>query len=197
GSIDVASKILTRARTAGRRANVTISAAFGCPFEGEVAVERVVDMARQLADAEPREIAIADTIGVGDPAKTLALIEGLRSVTADLPLRVHFHNTRNTAIANAYVAASAGVATLDGSMGGIGGCPFAPNATGNVPSEDLVYMLERAGFDTGIDLEGLIAGANWLSDALGKPLPGMVSRAGSFPKSEHDTEPKHKELETT
>ena len=200
-SVDVAAQLIARAKREGRSANVTISAAFGCPFEGEVAVERVVEMARQLADAEPREIAIADTIGVGDPAKTLALVEGVRAVTGDLPLRAHFHNTRNTAIANAYIAASAGVTTLDGSMGGIGGCPFAPNAPGTVPSEDLVYMLERAGIDTGIDLDGLLEGAAWLSEALGKSLPGMVSRAGPFPKSEQNTEQNidsnPKELETT
>lgn len=174
-------EIAPLARAAGIRAQITISVAFGCPFEGEVPMERVVALAQRIAQAGPVEIAIADTIGVAAPNHVSELVSRIRSAIPDTPLRCHFHNTRNTAVANAYAAALAGVRTLDSSVGGIGGCPFAPNATGNVATEDLVYMLHRAGFDTGIDLNNLIASAQWVSERLGKALPGMVSRAGVFP----------------
>src|SRR5690606_12707093 len=141
------------------------------PFEGEVPPERVVEIARRLAAARPLEIAIADTIGVAVPSQVTALIERLKEAVADVPLRCHFHNTRNTAIANAYAAVMAGVDTLDASDGGIGGCPFAPNATGNVATEDLLYMLSRAGFVTGIDLSGLIETARWLEERRGRAVP--------------------------
>src|SRR4051812_8981808 len=128
------------------RAQVTISVAFGCPFEGEVPVQKVVDLAKRLAESNPVEIAIADTIGVAVPNQVTDLVERVREAIGEIPVRCHFHNTRNTAVANAYAAVLAGVRTLDSSVGGIGGCPFAPNATGNVATEDLVYMLSRAGF---------------------------------------------------
>ncbi|HEX7115396.1 MAG TPA: hydroxymethylglutaryl-CoA lyase [Steroidobacter sp.] len=175
-------EIAPLAQAAGIRAQVTISVAFGCPFEGEVPPERVVEIARRLAAARPLEIAIADTIGVAVPSQVTALIERLKEAVADVPLRCHFHNTRNTAIANAYAAVMAGVDTLDASVGGIGGCPFAPNATGNVATEDLLYMLSRAGFETGIDLSRLIETARWLEERRGRAVPGMVSKAGGFPK---------------
>src|SRR5688572_30081901 len=174
-------EIAPLAREAGIRAQVTISVSFGCPFEGEVPSARVVEIARRLADANPLEIALADTIGVAVPSQVSALIEQVRAAVGDIPLRCHFHNTRNTAVANAYAAVLAGVKTLDASVGGVGGCPFAPNATGNVGTEDLVYMLSRAGYDTGIDLTRLIDTARWLQEQRGKPVPSMVSKAGGFP----------------
>jgi hydroxymethylglutaryl-CoA lyase len=173
------------AQAAGIRAQVTISVAFGCPFEGEVAPQRVVDIAKRLAEANPLEIVIADTIGVAVPNQVSELIGQLKQALPATSLRCHFHNTRNTAVANAYAAVMAGVSTLDSSVGGVGGCPFAPNATGNVASEDLVYMLSRAGFDIGIDLNLLIETANWLQERRGRVVPSMVSKAGGFPKPMH------------
>lgn len=169
------------AHAAGIRAQITISVAFGCPFEGEVAMQRVVDIASRIAQSQPVEIAIADTIGVAVPTQVTELVERMRAAAPRMPLRCHFHNTRNTAVANAYAAVLAGVTTLDSSVGGIGGCPFAPDATGNVATEDLVYMLSRSGFKTNIDLYRLIDVAKWLQQQRGRPLPGMVSRAGAFP----------------
>lgn len=174
-------EIAPLARAAGIRAQVTISVAFGCPFEGEVPIERVVGIATRLAASQPIEIAIADTIGVAVPSQVTALVDRLRVAIPGIPLRCHFHNTRNTAVANAYAAVLAGVSILDASVGGIGGCPFAPNATGNVATEDLQYMLERVGYTTGIDLQKLIATAHWLQKQRGRPLPGMVAKAGGFP----------------
>ena len=174
-------EIAPLAREAGVRMQVTLSTAFGCPFEGEVPASRVVEICRRLAQSHPLEIALADTIGVAVPSQVTALVEQVRGVVGDVAIRCHFHNTRNTAVANAYAAVLAGVGTLDASVGGVGGCPFAPNATGNVGTEDLVYMLSRAGYDTGIDLARLIETARWLGEQRGKPVPSMVSKAGGFP----------------
>jgi hydroxymethylglutaryl-CoA lyase len=138
-------------------------------------------MAAQLAQAGPREIALADTIGVAVPTQVRDLIGRVRSVIGDIPIRAHFHNTRNTGLANAWAALEAGAATLDASLGGLGGCPFAPKATGNIPTEDLLYLLHRSGVETGIDLDAMIEAAHRLSEAMGKALPAMVSRAGNFP----------------
>jgi hydroxymethylglutaryl-CoA lyase len=160
---------------------VTISAVCGCPFEGEVPVERVVDIARQVAESTPCEIALADTIGVGVPAQVAELVRQVRAAVPAIPLRGHFHNTRNTGLANAYAAVEAGVRMLDASLGGIGGCPFAPAATGNIPTEDLVYMLERSGLETGLSLAALIDTSRWLQEILGRPVPGMLVKAGAFP----------------
>jgi hydroxymethylglutaryl-CoA lyase len=173
-------EIAPLAHAANIRAQVSV--AFGCPFEGEVPPARVVDIVRRLASAGPLEIALADTIGVAVPSQVTSLIERVREAVPSVPLRCHFHNTRNTAVANADAAVRAGVRTLDASVGGIGGCPFAPNATGNVATEDLLYMLTRQGHETGVDLERLIGVAKWLEGELGKRLPGMVSKAGAFPK---------------
>jgi len=174
--------IAPAAHAAGIRAQVTVSAAFGCPFEGEVPLGRVLDIAGRVAAGRPSEICFADTIGVGVPAQVTALITGARAVVPGIPLRCHFHNTRNTGFANAWAAIEAGVSTLDASVGGIGGCPFAPAATGNIATEDLVYMLERSGIHTGVDLEALIETARWLEQALDAPAPGMLMKAGSFPR---------------
>lgn len=169
------------AHAAGMRTQITISVAFGCPFEGEVPAARVVEIAQRLASFKPVEIALADTIGVAVPSQVTSLVEEVRTAVGEVPLRCHFHNTRNTGIANAYAAVLAGVSVLDASVGGVGGCPFAPNATGNIGTEDLVYMLSRAGYHTGIDLNKLIDTARWLQEQRGKPVPSMVSKAGGFP----------------
>ncbi len=175
--------IAKAAHSAGIRAQVTVSAAFGCPFEGEMPVARVVEVARRCAEAGPFEIALADTIGVGVPAQVTELVSAVRAVIPGATrLRAHFHNTRNTGLANAWAAIQAGVTTLDASAGGIGGCPFAPAATGNIPTEDLVYMLRRSGIETGIDLDALIATGKWLQETLGRPVPGMLVKAGNFPR---------------
>jgi hydroxymethylglutaryl-CoA lyase len=180
-SVDVAIAIARRARKAGRRANITVSAAFGCPFEGEVPRSRVVDIVRRLAAEELDDIALADTIGVADPWRVRAMVAEIRRDLPHVKLRGHFHNTRNTGLANAFAAIEAGVETLDSSIGGVGGCPFAPAATGNVPTEDIVYMLDRGGIDVGVDLQALIATTGWLTERIGRPPPAMVSRAGVFP----------------
>jgi hydroxymethylglutaryl-CoA lyase len=169
------------AREAGVGLAATIGVAFGCPFEGEVPVARVVGLVRALADAGLEEIALADTIGVGDPVAVERLVAAARAAAPDARLRCHFHNTRNTGLANVYAAWRAGAVSIDASVGGVGGCPFAPGAAGNIPTEDTVYMLHRMGIATGYDLAGLIDTAGWLSGVLGKVLPGMVSKAGPFP----------------
>ena len=180
-SVDIASSMIKRALNEGIKANVTISTAFGCPFEGEVAIARVVEMAKQLADAGPHEIAIADTIGVANPWHVSELLHALMQAIPAMPIRMHFHNTRNTGLANAFAAVQQGVSTLDSSIAGIGGCPFAPAATGNIPTEDVVYMLQRAGINTGLSLENLIQSAKWLTEKMERKLPGMLSLAGNFP----------------
>ena len=175
-------EILADAKRRGIKAQVTIAVSFGCPFEGEVPIGRVVEMATRLAEAGPVEIALADTIGVGVPTRVMAAFDAVREVLgAEMPLRAHFHDTRNTGIANAFAAMQVGVDTLDASIGGIGGCPFARNATGNIATEDLVYMLDRMQVTHDVSLERLLTASRWLSGALGKTLPSMVSRAGGFP----------------
>jgi hydroxymethylglutaryl-CoA lyase len=168
---------------AGRSVQVTIAAAFGCPFDGEVAEARVVAMARSLALALPAEISLADTIGVADPAHVARLVAAVREAIAPIPVRVHFHNTRGTGLANVWAAVNAGASVVDASLGGLGGCPFAPGAAGNVSTEDVVYMLERAGIATGLDLEALIAANLWLAGVMERKLPGMVAQAPRFPRA--------------
>lgn len=166
------------AKAEGMRAQVMVSAAFGCPFEGEVPQQRVVDMVKTMADEEPSEIALADTIGVGVPSQVTDLIGRVReAVPAAIPLRAHFHDTRNTGIANAWAAMEAGVETLDASLGGLGGCPFAPNATGNIAMEDLIYLLDRSGVRHGVDLDKAIECNRWFATVLGRELPSLVARA--------------------
>jgi hydroxymethylglutaryl-CoA lyase len=180
-SLAMCCEVVRLAKTHGRRAQITISTAFGCPFDGEVNPARVIDMARRAADSGPVEVAIADTIGVAGPRDVARLVKGVRDAIAPLPVRVHFHNTRNTGLANVWAAVESGAAIVDASMGGLGGCPFAPRATGNVPTEDVVYMLERSGVQTGLSLDRLIAASQWLSSVMGRELPGMLGRAGDFP----------------
>lgn len=182
-SVEVAKVIVRQAQAAGLNGQVTISAAFGCPFDGEVPPERVLEMAERLADAAPVEIALADTIGVADPAHVERLVHQVRAAVDPLPVRVHFHNTRGTGLANVWAAVEAGASVVDASLGGLGGCPFAPGAAGNVASEDVVYMLDRAGVKTGMDLSALVEASGWLSEIMGRRLPGMVAHAPPFPKA--------------
>jgi isopropylmalate/homocitrate/citramalate synthase len=177
-SVAAAARTVARAREDGLRSTVTIGASFGCPFEGRVDPGRVAEIAAQVADAAPDEIVLADTIGVGVPRRVRELV----SVVAQLglPVGAHLHNTRNTGYANAVAAVAAGATLLDASLGGIGGCPFAPRATGNIATEDLVYLLHGEGIETGVDLDALIGVAEWLEKALGHQLEGQVYRAGTF-----------------
>ncbi len=162
--------------------SATLSCVWGCPFEGEVSVGQVTDLVGQVAALGVGEIALADTIGAGDPWAVTQVGEAARKAAPDARLRLHFHDTRNTGLANAYAGVEAGVDVLDASAGGIGGCPFAPGATGNIATEDLVYMLERAGFTTDYDLDALINTARWMGEKLGRPAPSALSRAGGFPR---------------
>jgi hydroxymethylglutaryl-CoA lyase len=180
-TVDAWLDIARLARAAGIRAQVTISTAFGCPFEGEISPQRVLRLAERLAAGVPEEIAVADTIGVAVPTQVSDLVRALHAELPSVRLRAHFHNTRNTGLANAYAAVEAGVQALDASCGGIGGCPFAPAATGNIPTEDLIYMLQRMGVDTGVDLDALLATSRWLEQTLNHSLPGMLVKAGRFP----------------
>lgn len=180
-SVEIASDIIALAQAQRRSAQVTIAAAFGCPFSGEVPQARVVAMARELAEAGPVEIGLADTIGVADPAHVEQLVRAVIAAIGPIPVRVHFHNTRGTGLANVWSAIGAGARIVDAAIGGIGGCPFAPGAAGNVASEDVVYMLERARIATGIDLAALVSANHWLGGLMGRTLPAMVARAPAFP----------------
>jgi (R)-citramalyl-CoA lyase len=177
-SIAAGEQIAARAREDGIRSSLTISVAFGCPFEGPVDPDRVVEIAERLAVTEADELVLADTIGVATPTQVRRLTERLAKLGK--PVGGHFHNTRNTGFANAYAAIEAGVTALDASVGGLGGCPFAPKATGNIATEDLVYLLEGEGVETGVDLEVLIGISEWLEALLGRRLEGYLYRAGPF-----------------
>jgi hydroxymethylglutaryl-CoA lyase len=174
-------RIAARARAAGLRTTVTVAAAFGCPFEGEVTPERVADVLARCVQARPDEVALADTIGVGVPAGVRALADVAADVAPGIPLRWHFHNTRNTGYANAITAVERGAAALDASAGGIGGCPFAPAATGNIATEDLLYLLDRSAVRTGVSATALAPATDLLASTLGKPVPGLFAKAGPFP----------------
>lgn len=180
-SATAAVRIVERARADGLRCAVTISVAFGCPFEGPVDEARVLELAERVAAARPDVLLLADTIGVGTPSQVRRLLAAAGGL--GVPVGGHFHNTRNTGYANALAALETGAHVLDASVGGLGGCPFAPRATGNVATEDLVHLLHREGFDTGIDLERLVEVSAWLEELLGRRLEGLVYRAGAFPAS--------------
>jgi hydroxymethylglutaryl-CoA lyase len=187
GALAVWEEVAAAADAAGLPASVTLTTSFGCPYEGEVALDRVAAVARRCAEAGGVEVALADTIGVAVPtdvrARLAAVREELSRIGAAHRLRVHFHNTRNTGLACVATAVESGVGVVDSSLGGIGGCPFAPNATGNVPTEDVVFLLERMGVDTGTDATRLVETVQWMeSDALlGRGTPGMLAKAGLFP----------------
>lgn len=176
------SEIAGLAHAAGLPVSVSIAAAFGCPFEGEVPASRVIELARRLADAGPAEIGIGDTVGVGVPTQVTELAGGIGEVVGGVPLRCHFHNTRNTGYANAAAAVAAGVTALDASVGGLGGCPFAPAATGNIATEDLTYLLERMGVSTGMELQASADTGLWLGEQ-GLRAVALLGRAGPFPPS--------------
>ena len=178
-SLEAAAGIVARGRERGIRTAVTLSVAFGCPFEGQVDPGHVLELAERVAAMEPDTILLADTIGVAVPGEVRGLIA--KTVELGVPVGAHFHNTRNTGYANAISALEAGATVLDASVGGLGGCPFAPNATGNIATEDLVYLLHREGFGTGIDLGALLEVSQWLEGTLGRQLEGQLYRAGVFP----------------
>jgi len=177
--LKTALSLVARARADRMPITVTISVAFGSPFDGPVPVQRVLKIIEGLMAIPPDEVCLADTIGVGVPSQVHELVRGARALGASVG--AHFHNTRNTGYANAVAALEEGVVSLDASVGGAGGCPFAPNATGNIATEDLVYLLRGLGVETGIDLDALIATSRWLGERLGKELPGMLARAGDYP----------------
>ena len=177
-SLEAGLRIVARGREDGIRTAVTISVAFGCPFEGRVDTNRVLELAGQVAAVEPDTILLADTIGVAVPGEVRELTA--RTKALGVPVGGHFHNTRNTGYANALAALEAGASVLDASVGGLGGCPFAPGATGNIATEDLVYLLHGEGVETGIDLEALITVSEWLEGVLGRELDGQLYRAGLF-----------------
>ncbi len=183
-SVSAWQRLSSRAREGGKRANVMLSAAFGCPFEGEVSVDHVVELAKQVLEAEPAELGIADSIGVGVPGQVTELLGRLSERAPGIPLRCHFHNTRNTGLANAQAAVDAGVTSLDASIGGIGGCPFAPAATGNIPTDDLMYLLSRSGIETGVSLDAIIDASRWLQETLGRGVPALLPKAGGFPSGQ-------------
>ena len=180
-TVDDAMEIIRLARAAGRRAQATISVAFGCPFEGEVEPSRVADIARRIAAAEPIEIALGDTIGVATPGQVIRVMREVRAAAPGIPLRMHFHDTRNTAVANAWAALGEGAATLDCAIGGCGGCPFAPGASGNLATEDLLYLLDRSDVRTGIARDAVAKVVPWLAGVVGRQLPGRLSKVADFP----------------
>ena len=175
---ELAGRLTERARLDGVRISITLSAAFGDPFEGGVSPRHVLRIAEKVGQAAPDEIVLADTIGVGVPTQVRELVRGV--LEFGTAVGCHLHDTRNTGVANAVAAIESGATVLDASVGGTGGCPFAPRATGNVATEDLVYLLHGMGHETGIDLDALIETAAWMSRQLGKQLPGRVYKAGSF-----------------
>jgi len=184
----VAEQVATLAAIVARRESdggppisLTISVAFGCPFDGEVSTGQVVAIVREAAALGVGEIALGDTIGVADPWTVRERIEAVRAAAPDARLRMHFHDTRGAGLANAFASVETGIDTLDASCGGLGGCPFAPDATGNIATEDLAWMLHRAGFETGLDIGALVATARWIGGKIGKAPVSSLSRAGGFP----------------
>jgi hydroxymethylglutaryl-CoA lyase len=185
GSVEVWRRVAERAQEEGMAAQVVLSTAFGCPYEGEVPLERVVQVAQACAAAGPVRLTLADTIGSAAPADVDARVAAVQAILpAGTELALHLHNSRGTAAANAWVAYGLGVRSFDASLAGIGGCPFAPGASGNVCTEDLAYLFERSGVITGLDLDELIRASRWLSDRVGAPTPGAYAKAGPFPRRE-------------
>jgi hydroxymethylglutaryl-CoA lyase/(R)-citramalyl-CoA lyase len=178
--LEVCQKLVQRARADGKPITVTLMVSFGCPFEGAVEPSRVLRIAERVLETPPAELLFADTIGVGVPAQARELVQGALGLGAPA-VGLHLHNTRNTGYANALAGLEAGAAVLDASVGGAGGCPFAPRATGNIATDDLVYLLDGMGYETGISLDAIVECTHWLSERLGKELPSMVAKAGGFP----------------
>ena len=172
--------MIAAAHDAGVRASVTLGASFGCPFEGPVPEARVLEHVERMAAAGADEIMLADTIGVGVPRQVRSLVPAALRAAGGIPIGLHLHNTRNTGYANADAGIESGATLFDASIGGLGGCPFAPRATGNIATEDLVYLLDGLGVETGVDLEALISVSEWLAGVLGRDLPGQLYKAGPF-----------------
>lgn len=187
-SVAISQSLIRAAKREGLSAQVTVSAAFGCPFEGPTPVAKTLDVIMALAEEQPKEIAIADTIGVAVPSHVEEVFEKAKEAAGPIPLRAHFHNTRNTGIANAWAAYRSGAKTVDASIGGLGGCPFAPKATGNTATEDIAFLFARSGVETGLSLGPLIDITHWLEKQIGHAMPAMVSRAGPFPEGENSHE---------
>jgi len=182
-SIDNWLDIASSAKSAGIRTSVVIACSFGCPYEGEVDPEHVASIAEQILKGEPDVIGLADSVGVAVPNQVKTTFALIKDLAPTIPLRTHLHNTRNTGLANAAAAVEAGVTIIDASTGGIGGCPFAPKATGNIPTDDLLYMLDRSGIETGVNLKEIVKTTDWLETQLGRPVPAMVPKAGIFPEN--------------
>ena len=182
-SIDNWLSIAAEAKSAGIRTSVVIACSFGCPYEGEVDPEHIASIAEQVLEGKPDVLGLADSVGVAVPSQIKRTFSLVKELAPSIPLRTHLHNTRNTGLANAAAAVEAGVSIIDASTGGIGGCPFAPRATGNIPTDDLLYMLDRSGVETGVDLRQVVKTTDWLEEQLGRAVPAMVPKAGIFPEN--------------
>jgi len=182
-SIDNWLEISAEAKASGIRTNVLIACSFGCPYEGEVDPEHIALIAEKVLEGSPDIIGLADSVGVAVPNQIKTTFSLVKELAPNVPLRTHLHNTRNTGLANAAAAIDAGVTIIDSSTGGIGGCPFAPKATGNIPTDDLLYMLNRSGVETGVDLNQVVGNSEWLETKLGRAVPAMVPKAGIFPEN--------------
>ena len=182
-SIDNWLSIAAEAKSAGIRTSVVIACSFGCPYEGEIDPEHIASIAEQVLKGKPDVLGLADSVGVAVPSQIKKTFSLIKELAPSIPLRTHLHNTRNTGLANAAAAVEAGVSITDASTGGIGGCPFAPRATGNTPTDDLLYMLDRSGVETGVDLRQVVKTTDWLEEQLGRAVPAMVPKAGIFPEN--------------
>ena len=182
-SIDNWLSIAAEAKSAGIRTSVVIACSFGCPYEGEIDPEHIASIAEQVLKGKPDVLGLADSVGVAVPIQIKKTFSLIKELAPSIPLRTHLHNTRNTGLANAAAAVEAGVSIIDASTGGIGGCPFAPRATGNIPTDDLLYMLDRSGVETGVDLRQVVKTTDWLEEQLGRSVPAMVPKAGIFPEN--------------
>lgn len=182
-SIDNWLRIASDAKSAGIRTNVIIACSFGCPYEGEVDPELIASIAEKILEGEPNILGLADSVGVAVPNQVKKTFSLIKELAPNIPLRTHLHNTRNTGLANAAAAIEAGVTIIDASTGGIGGCPFAPKATGNIPMDDLLYMLDRSGIETGVNLKKIVSNSEWLEEKLEHSVPAMVPKAGIFPEN--------------
>jgi hydroxymethylglutaryl-CoA lyase len=182
-SIDNWLSIAAEAKSAGIRTSVVIACSFGCPYEGEIDPEHIASIAEQILEGKPDVLGLADSVGVAVPSQIKKTFSLIKELAPSIPLRTHLHNTRNTGLANAAAAVEAGVSIIDASTGGIGGCPFAPRATGNIPTDDLLYMLDRSGIETGVDLRQVVKTTDWLEEQLGRAVPAMVPKAGIFPEN--------------
>ena len=182
-SIDNWLEISAEAKSSGIRTNVLIACSFGCPYEGEVDPNHIAVIAEKVLEGNPDIIGLADSVGVAVPNQIKKTFSLIKDLAPNLPLRTHLHNTRNTGLANAAAAIDAGVTIIDSSTGGIGGCPFAPKATGNIPTDDLLYMLNRSEIETGVDLNQVVDNSEWLETKLGRAVPAMVPKAGIFPEN--------------